>query len=128
MPIAGPPRGQGLFQFIPGTREDPAEVPGARLGERFCRGMHRPPECCQGITPSFDSDLNDLPGEYLHAISRDVQAVGRYLAAAYNCGSKRVERSLRNCTDVWTCVLPEETRIYLRKFDSVWDMRTLLDM
>ena len=75
----------------------------------------------------FDSDLNDLPYKYLRAIRGDVRAVGRYLAAAYNCGSRRVERSARTCTDAWTCHLPEETKTYLSKFDSVWDLRQSLD-
>ena len=52
---------------------------------------------------------------------------GKYLAAAYNCGSKRVEQSRKACTDGWTCLLPEETKIYLKKFDVVWRMRQTLD-
>ena len=120
---------RGLFQFIPGTYEKLLrKYPGARLEKNFVAGCTDHLNAAKASLLLFDSDLNDLPGEYLRAISQDVQAVGRYLAAAYNCGSRRVERSLRSCTDVWTCVLPEETRTYLRKFDSVWDMRTLLDM
>ncbi len=75
----------------------------------------------------FDSDLNDLPDNYLRALGGDVCAVGRYLAAAYNCGSKRVERSVGNCADGWTYLLPEETKTYLSKFDTVWDLRQSLD-
>ena len=75
----------------------------------------------------FDSDLNDLPDNYLRTIGGDVRSVGRYLAAAYNCGSKRVERSARNCADGWTCHLPKETKTYLDKFDAVWELRQFLD-
>ena len=75
----------------------------------------------------LDSHLSDLPDNYLRSTGGDVRAVGRYLAAAYNCGSKRAERSARTCADMWTCLLPEETRIYLSKFDTVWNLRQSLD-
>jgi hypothetical protein len=124
-----PAGARGLFQFIPGTYEKILrKYPGARLEKNFVAGCTNHVNAAKASLLLFDSDLNDLPGDYLRVISRDVQGVGRYLAAAYNCGSKRVERSLKSCAEVWTCILPEETRTYVRKFDSVWGMRMLLDM
>ena len=50
-----------------------------------------------------------------------------YLAAAYNCGAGRVGKSARKCGNEWACRLPEETKVYLKKFDVVWDLRNVLD-
>ena len=119
---------RGLFQFIPGTYEKMLrKYRQAKLDRNFVSGCSNHENAAKASLLLFDSDLNDLPGDYLRNIGDDVQAVGRYLAAAYNCGSHRVERSLRACTGGWTCRLPEETKIYLRKFDAVWGMRQSLD-
>ena len=124
-----PAGARGLFQFIPGTYEKLLrKYPEARLDRNFVSGCSNHVNAAKASLLLFDSDLNDLPSDYLHAIGADALTVGRYLAAAYNCGSKRVERSLRGCTAGWTCLLPRETKVYLRKFDAVWNMRKLLDM
>ena len=123
-----PAGARGLFQFIPGTYEKMLrKYRQARLDRNFVSGCSNHENAAKASLLLFDSDLNDLPGSYLRTIGDDVQAVGRYLAAAYNCGSHRVERSLKACTGGWTCLLPEETKIYLRKFDAVWRMRQSLD-
>ena len=116
-----PAGARGLFQFIPGTYEKILrKYRGAGLNKNFISGCSSHVNAAKASLLLFDSDLNDLPGNYLRAIGGDARAVGRYLAAAYNCGSKRVERSARTCSDGWTCLLPEETKTYLSKFDSVW--------
>ena len=115
---------RGLFQFIPGTYEKILrKYRAAGLNKNFVSGCSSHVNAAKASLLLFDSDLNDLPDDYLRAIGNDVRAVGRYLAAAYNCGSKRVERSARDCSDGWTCLLPKETRIYLDKFDTVWNLR-----
>ena len=119
---------RGLFQFIPRTYERMLrKYRQARLDRNFVSGCSNHENAAKASLLLFDSDLNDLPGDYLRAIDVDVQAVGRYLAAAYNCGSHRVERSLKACNGRWTCLLPEETKTYLREFDAVWSMRQSLD-
>jgi len=123
-----PAGARGLFQFIPRTYERILrKYRQARLDGNFVSGCRNHENAAKASLLLFDSDLNDLPGDYARAIGGDVQAVARYLAAAYNCGSHRVERSLKACTGGWTCLLPEETKIYLRKFDAVWLMRQSLD-
>jgi hypothetical protein len=123
-----PAGARGLFQFIPRTYEKILrKYRKARLDGNFVSGCRNHENAAKASLLLFDSDLNDLPGDYARAIGGDVQAVARYLAAAYNCGSHRVERSLKACTDGWTCLLPEETKIYLSKFDAVWPMRQSLD-
>jgi hypothetical protein len=119
---------RGLFQFIPGTYNKMLrKYPNAGLYKSFVPGTKNHINAAKASILLFDSDLCDLPGEYLHSISRDVEAIGRYLAASYNCGSKRVERSLKNCAEGWTCLLPQETKTYLKKFDAVWNMRKPLN-
>jgi len=123
-----PAGARGLFQFIPGTYEKILrKYRGAGLNQNFISGCSSHVNAAKASLLLFDSDLNDLPDDYLRAIGGDARAVGRYLAAAYNCGSKRVEWSARICTDGWTCLLPEETKIYLSKFDTIWDLRQSLD-
>ncbi len=123
-----PAGARGLFQFIPGTYEKiRKKYREAGLNKNFISGCSSHVNAAKASLLLFDSDLHALPGSYLRAIGVDGRAVGRYLAAAYNCGSKRVERSARNCADGWTCHLPEETKIYLSKFDTVWDLRQSLD-
>ena len=119
---------RGLFQFIPGTYEKMLrKYRKAALERSFVMGSHDLVNAAKASLLLFDSDLGDLPGDYLLAMGTDVQAVTRYLAAAYNCGSKRVERSLKSRGAEWTYLLPEETRTYLKKFDAVWRMRERLD-
>jgi hypothetical protein len=114
---------RGLFQFIPGTYEKiQRKYRSAGLVRNFVSGSLSHVNAAKASLLLFDSDLKDLPDGYLRSIGTDVRSLGRYLAAAYNCGSKRVERSVRNCTDGWTCHLPAETKNYLDKFDVVWDL------
>jgi hypothetical protein len=115
---------RGLFQFIPGTYEKMLrKYPNAGLHRSFVAGCKNHVNAAKASLLLFDSDFGDLPGDYRRALGQDIEAVGRYLAAAYNCGSRRVERSVKNCTEGWTCLLPQETKVYLRKFDAVWNMK-----
>jgi len=123
-----PAGARGLFQFIPRTYEKMLrKYRGAALERSFVAGSRDLVNAAKASLLLFDSDLGDLPSDYLLLIGNDAQTVPRYLAAAYNCGSKRVERSLKACSDGWTCHLPEETKTYLKKFDAVWRMREWLD-
>ena len=119
---------RGLFQFIPKTYERIREkYPTAHLNRRFVAGCNDHVNAAKASLLLFDSDLADASRKWLLSLRKNVRAVGLYLAAAYNCGSKRVEESARGCGNQWTCRLPEETKTYLKKFDVVWDMRKALD-
>jgi len=119
---------RGLFQFIPKTYERIREkYPTAHLNRRFVAGCNDHVNAAKASLLLFDSDLADASRKWLLSLRKNVRAVGLYLAAAYNCGSKRVEESAKECGNQWTCRLPEETKTYLKKFDVVWDMRKALD-
>ena len=123
-----PAGAMGLFQLIPDTYKKLQEkYPEAGLKKGFVPGCNDHINAAKASLLLFDSDLSDLPKGWLSAARRNVRAIGRYLAAAYNCGAKRVGESARACGDQWTCRLPEETKIYLRKFDVVWNLRKTLD-
>ena len=123
-----PAGARGLFQLIPDTyRSLQKKYPRSGLKENFVSGCTDHINAAKASLLLFDSDLADLPRERLHALGKNSRAVGRYLAAAYNCGSRRVDKSTRACRNEWTCHLPEETKTYLRKFDVVWALSKSLD-
>jgi hypothetical protein len=123
-----PAGARGLFQLIPDTyRRLREKYPKAGLKEDFVSGCVDHVNAAKASLLLFDSDLADLPRERLSAMKQNARAIGKYLAAAYNCGSGKVQKSVRVCGDKWTCRLPEETKIYLKKFDVVWDLRKTLD-
>ena len=73
-----PAGARGLFQFIPGTYEKILrKYRGAGLYENFVSGCSSPENAAKASLLLFDSDLNDLPDDYLHIIGSDVRAVGR---------------------------------------------------
>ena len=122
-----PAGARGLFQLIPDTYNRlRAKYPKAGLKEDFVSGCIDHVNAAKASLLLFDSDLADLPRERLSAMKQNARAIGMYLAAAYNCGSGKVQKSARACGATWTCRLPEETKIYLKKFDVVWDLRTTL--
>jgi hypothetical protein len=123
-----PAGARGLFQLVPDTyKRLQDKYPQAGLKKDFVLGCTDHLNAAKASLLLFGSDLADLPRERLSAIRKNARAAGMYLAAAYNCGSGRVGRSARKCGPEWACLLPEETKIYLRKFDVVWDLRNVLD-
>ena len=111
---------RGLFQLVPDTyRRLRERYRRAGLDKDFVSGCNDHTNAAKASLLLFNSDLESLPRKWLATAGRDGRSIGMYLAAAYNCGAGRVEESARACKGQWTCLLPEETRIYLRKFDAV---------
>jgi hypothetical protein len=119
---------RGLFQLVPDTyKRLVRRYPQAGLKKDFVEGCTDHVNAAKASLLLFDADLNSLSKDRLRAIRSDAREVGRYLAAAYNCGAHRVGKSAKKCRNEWTCQLPEETKLYLKKFDVVWDMGRELD-
>jgi hypothetical protein len=117
-----PAGAMGLFQIIPATYERLRnKYPRAGLIKDFQDGCTDHVNAAKASLLLFDSDLSDVPNEHLPLVTKDLRTIGTYLAAAYNCGSKRVEKSVKQCGNEWTCHLPVETKIYLDKFHTIWD-------
>jgi len=123
-----PAGARGLFQLVPDTyRRLQERYRSAGLTRDFALGCSDHTNAAKASLLLFNSDLASLPRKWARPPWKDGRSVGMYLAAAYNCGSKRVEKSVRECKGQWTCRLPEETRVYLEKFDAVWNLRKSLD-
>ncbi len=123
-----PAGAMGLFQIIPATYERLRnKYPRAGLMQDFLKGCTDHVNAAKASLLLFDSDLSDVPNGRLPLMTKDLRTVGMYLAAAYNCGSKRVEKSARLCGSEWTCRLPSETKIYLDKFHTVWNSGIMND-
>ena len=123
-----PAGARGLFQLVPDTyKRLQGRYRHAGLNKDFVSGCNDHINAAKASLLLFDSDLASLPRRLWSAARRDGRSVGMFLAAAYNCGPKRVEKSARACKGQWTCLLPEETRVYLKKFDAVWNLRKVLD-
>jgi hypothetical protein len=119
---------RGLFQFVPDTyRRLRERYRGAGLKKDFVSGCDDHINAAKASLLLFSSDLTNLPRKWMATAEKDDRSIGRYIAASYNCGLTRVGRSVRECKDQWTCSLPKETRIYLKKFDAVWNLRKMLD-
>ena len=123
-----PAGARGLFQIVPDTyRRLREKYQSAGLTKDFVSGCNDHTNAAMAALLLFNSDLASLPRKWSRAAGKDGRSIGTYLAAAYNCGPKRVERSARQCRSQWTCRLPEETRVYLKKFEAVWGLRNVLD-
>ena len=119
---------RGLFQFIPATyRMLLGRYRNAGLTRDFVSGSNDHVNAAKASLLLFNSDLASLPERLWSAAREDGRSLGMFIAAAYNCGPRRVEKSARACKGRWTCRLPEETKIYLEKFDAVWSKRDVLD-
>ena len=119
---------RGLFQFIPTTyRMLLGRYRNAGLTRDFVSGSNDHVNAAKASLLLFNSDLASLPERLWSAAREDGRSLGMFIAAAYNCGPRRVEKSARACKGQWTCRLPEETRVYLDKFDAVWSVRNALD-
>jgi hypothetical protein len=123
-----PAGAMGLFQIIPPTYNRLRDkYPRAGLIKDFLAGCTDHVNAAKASLLLFDSDLSDVPHRHLSLLTKDVKTTGMYLAAAYNCGSKRVGKSVKLCGSEWTCHLPLETKIYLDKFYTIWNSGITID-
>ncbi len=119
---------RGLFQFIPSTYSGVAKVyPRAKLKKNFVEGMGDHANAAKATLLLFDSDLAETPNNWRQYFAKNGYGMGRFLAAAYNFGAKRTKNLVfKYGGQNWEKHLPEETQMYLKKFDAVWAMRNRL--
>ncbi|KKQ14430.1 MAG: hypothetical protein US30_C0004G0067 [Candidatus Moranbacteria bacterium GW2011_GWF2_36_839] len=111
-------KARGLFQFIPKTYRNLKGIyQEARLTPDFIEGMENHFNGAKASLLLFDSDLAYLSPKYREKLRNSPEDMGKYLAAAYNCGSPRAAKSINSGG-----ALPEETRVYLLKFGEIWNL------
>jgi len=113
---------RGLFQFIPKTYKRMVQVyPQAGLNKDFVKGMEDHVNAAKASLLLFDADLRVINNGKKDQLMNDPQALGSFLASAYNCGSGRTRVAVERHGDNWHSNVPVETQIYLKKFDAVWE-------
>jgi hypothetical protein len=117
---------RGLFQFIPKTYKRMVQLyPQAGLNKDFVKGMEDHVNAAKASLLLFDADLRVVTNGKKDHLMEDPQALGRFLASAYNCGSGKTRGAMDRHGENWHFNVPPETQIYLRKFDSVWGWMSL---
>ncbi len=113
---------RGLFQFIPNTYKRIVRLyPEAGLDPDFIRGMEDHRNAAKASFLLFDADMRALGNGKKERIMADPLALGRFLASAYNCGSGKTKGAMDRYGGNWSSGVPSETRIYLKKYNAVWD-------
>jgi hypothetical protein len=113
---------RGLFQFIPDTYRRIARLyPRAELKRDFIPGMEDHENAAKASFLLFDADMRILSNGEKEQILSQPQALGRFLASAYNCGSAKTKGTMDRHGENWCSRVPGETQIYLKKYDAVWD-------
>ncbi|MBI2875838.1 MAG: transglycosylase SLT domain-containing protein [Candidatus Tectomicrobia bacterium] len=113
---------RGLWQVMPGTYRDMRRLyPRARLNSSFISGMNDHKNAAMAALCLLDFSLAQLRSNHLNSLKRNPRTLGRYLAAAYNCGPGCARHRLERYGKNWTGRLPSEARLYVRKFDTIWN-------
>lgn len=121
---------RGLFQFIPKTyKRMVAMYPRAGLKKDFIQGMEDHENAAKASFLLFDADMCVLTNGRAERVKTDSDALGRFLASSYNCGSGRTRAAMDRHGADWHMGVPAETQIYLKKFDVVseWLYREMRD-
>jgi len=113
---------RGLFQFIPDTYKRIEQLyPRAGLKKDFIQGMDDHENAAKASFLLFDADMRALNNGRKEQLMNNPQALGRFLASAYNCGSGKTKGAMDRYGGNWCSRVPAETQIYLKKYDAVWE-------
>jgi hypothetical protein len=111
---------RGLFQFIPKTYKKIVRLyPRAGLDKDFTRGMEDHTNAAKASLLLFDADIRIINNGRTDRLTDNPQEIGRLLASAYNCGSGKTRAAIERHGGKWNAKVPQETQIYLKKFDAV---------
>lgn len=119
-----PAGARGLFQFMPGTYKMILEnYPKAKLIRNFVDGMNDHLNAAKATILLFDYQLTALHEEEKLLALRDDEFMGKYLAAAYNCGQNCAHRAVDQAGEDWVANLSyRETSIYVQKYVAVQEL------
>lgn len=112
---------RGQFQFMQKTYESiDKRYPKAQLIDNFGEGMDNHVNAAKASLLLFDSDLSYLAKPHRTFLKKYPEAMGMYLAAAYNGGPKRALDSIHRYGKAWESHVAPETRMYLKEYKAVW--------
>jgi hypothetical protein len=113
----------GMWQQMPRSyRYNCKRYPTAKLKSDFVAGMSDLVNGAKAFYLHNDSDLEVLVASGKRLASNSSYELGRYGAAAYNCGATRVIRAIDDEGVIRLEELPLETQIYVRKFEQTWKL------
>ncbi len=113
---------RGLFQFIPDTYKRIVRLyPRAGLKHDFIQGMDDHENAAKASLLLFDADMRALNNGRKEQLKNNAQALGKFLASAYNCGAGKTKSAMDKYGEKWCSKVPAETKIYLEKYDAVWE-------
>lgn len=118
-------RARDLFQFIPRTyRSLRQKYPQAGLEKDFVGGMADHLNAAKATLLLFDSDLSYPLTSPRHRqfLAEHPDAMGQYLASAYNGGVDRTAKAIAKYGENWTVHVLPETRTYIRKYRALADV------
>lgn len=115
----------GLAQFMPNTYALFAKNrPQYGLIQDFAAGMADHRNAVKAEIAYLDDALASMNGTVRETYSVDQSKAAEYLAAAYNGGSARVNRSIAAYGSGWTAGLRPETKTYVAKLQRAYSMLT----
>lgn len=115
-----PAGARGLFQFIPSTYKSIVrQYPEAGLNSNFVAGMNNHINAAVASFLLFDSDLSYTDIEHRNFLTQNKDALGYYLASAYNGGAPRTARAIKEHGNNWVDYVLPETQVYLKKYKAV---------
>ncbi len=115
-----PAGARGLFQFIPRTYKSIIrQYPQAGLNSNFIAGMNNHINAAAASFLLFDSDLSYTDIEHRNFLIQNKDALGYYLASAYNGGAYRTVRAIEEHGENWVNYVLPETQVYLKKYKAV---------
>lgn len=114
---------RGQFQFMRKTYEAiDRRYPKAGLIDDFILGMDNHVNAATASLLLFDSDLSYLRKDHRKFLKGHPEAMGKYLAAAYNGGPSKALKAIRRHGEAWEDHVLPETRTYLKEFEAVWKL------
>lgn len=110
----------GQFQFMPKTYSRiVAKYPQAKLKQDFRDGMRDHLNAAKASMLLLDADWSQVKRPRRDHLRENPDDLALYLAAAYNTGSGRVAKAIKNHGEAWKDNLLPETVVYLKKLERV---------
>jgi hypothetical protein len=112
----------GMVQMIPSTyRIVRSHFPGAALMPDFVEGMRDHTNAAQAMLLYMQMTWNDLSSRptIINALLTGIATQEQLMAAGYNSNPAKLAGYINRGGPAWTSLIPKETQIYLRIYESL---------